>query len=86
MEDRDDDCIYSHPSVSYDYLQDSADASTAVDGYESPVSWKLLHDSTTCGSDYPYCFSDEGECRKLNDYPWRNQGLDHIHLQEYMSW
>lgn len=45
-----------------------------------------LSDSTTCGSDYPYCFSAEGECRKLNDYPWHNEGMEHIHLQEYMSW
>ena len=45
-----------------------------------------LSDSTTCGTDYPYCFSGDGECKKLNDYPWHNTGLDHIHLQEYMSW
>lgn len=98
VEDRDDDCIYSSPSLlpSSDYLQlgisdvNKKLISSSGEDVElrigSRTSISALHDSTTCGSDYPYCFSDEGECRKLNDYPWHNQGLEHIHLQEYMSW
>lgn len=99
VEDRDDDCLYSNPSVeAVELAMNSLTTSTnyiPVMGQEqqvkqSPQQVRTLTSSlnagSTCGTDYPYCFSVEAECRKLNDYPWHNEGMEHIHLQEYMSW
>jgi len=100
VEDRDDDCLYSNPSVAVtvaaalaadpttNYMELALE-SESIEGIPVAtvgVGAGALGDSTTCGTDYPYCFSAEGECRKLNDYPWHNEGMDHTHLQEYMSW
>ena len=101
VEDRDEDCVYSSSSLSpsplaggaqMGMLPDFSRRSELAGSYRSEA-WvqasqavSALRDSTTCGSDYPYCFESEGECRKLNDYPWHNKGMEHIHLQEYMSW
>eukprot|EP00600_Ochromonadales_sp_CCMP1393_P015091 CAMPEP_0174998818 /NCGR_PEP_ID=MMETSP0005-20121125/1711_1 /TAXON_ID=420556 /ORGANISM="Ochromonas sp., Strain CCMP1393" /LENGTH=750 /DNA_ID=CAMNT_0016253479 /DNA_START=331 /DNA_END=2583 /DNA_ORIENTATION=+ len=41
--------------------------------------------SSMCGSDFPYC-STSSSCCKLSTYPWHSEGMDSLHLEEYMSW
>lgn len=37
-----------------------------------------------CSSEYPYCVS--GDCSALSDYPWHNEGMAALRIEEFMSW